>query len=210
MAISTFSELKTAIANWLNRSDLTSVIPDFIALAEARMNRDSRMRVGEAVVNDTIDVVASDQYADLPSDFARMINLEREENGIVVALEPLSPQQMDAVRAQDPAGPPSFYCILGAELDLVPVTTEDLSLRIIYFRKIPALSDGTPTNWLLTVAPDIYLYASLLQAAPYLHDDERVALWQGMYDQLANEFFKSSEEDDAGGAPLVVRGPSFY
>jgi hypothetical protein len=50
----------------------------------------------------------------------------------------------------------------------------------------------------------------LLQAAPYLHEDERLMTWQSLYDQLCNEYAASSEEDQAGGAPLVVRGPTFY
>jgi hypothetical protein len=207
MAITLYSELQTAAANWLNRADLTTRIPEFIALAEARMNRDKRLRVRDSICRGSLSV--SSQFTTLPTDFARMINVEYAGDP-VAPLEPLTPQQMDVVRSQNESGDPKYYCIYSTEIEVVPVQSTTVSLLLIYYGKIAALSDSATSNWLLASAPDIYLYATLLQAAPYLHEDERLMTWQSLYDQLCNEYAASSEEDQAGGAPLVVRGPTFY
>lgn len=204
MAMGTYTALLEAVANWLNRTDLSSRIPEFIAMAEARMNRDKRLRVIDAITRDTLG--ASAQFTTLPTDFAQMVNIERTDTP-VDALTALTPQQMDAIRAQTPTGKPRYYCVIGNELELVPVPSVAESLGIIYYRRITTLDAvSRPTNWLLDAAPDIYLYAILTEASPYLHEDERAATWQAMYDQRCNEYAASSEQDQFGGAPLLVRG----
>jgi len=207
MAISTFSELKTAVANWLNRSDLTDRIPEFIALAEARMNRDDRLRTVDCISRGTLSV--SSQFTALPSDFARMVNLEYQGDTVGV-MEPLTPQQMDSVRAGDPTGNPLYYCVVNSELEVLPVQSEAVTLGITYYARIASLSDATSSNWLLAAAPDIYLYATLAESAPFLHEDERLAVWESKYNQLCDAYKVSSEGDQAGGAPLVMRGEAFY
>jgi hypothetical protein len=54
-------------------------------------------------------------------------------------------------------------------------------MELIYYQDIPKLSASQTTNWLLGDAPDAYLYGSLMQAAPYLGEDERVAIWSSLY-----------------------------
>lgn len=207
MAISTYAELQTAVANWLNRSDLTTRIPEFIALAEARMNRDKRLRVVDAITR--ADLAVSAQYTALPSDFAQMVNIERTGSP-VQALDVLAPQQMDAIRAQTPTGEPRYYCVVGDELELAPVPDSAETLAMIYFRRIEALSTTVTSNWLLAAAPDVYLYATLIESAPFLHEDERIGTWQSLYDSRCNEYAASSEQDQFGGAPVVMRGAVIF
>lgn len=201
MAIATYSDLKTALANWLNRSDLTSLIPDFITMAEARMDSDSRLRVRHSIVR--ADITVSSQFTTLPTAFRRMINIEYDTTP-VRPLEYRTPQQMDAIRASDPTGTPYYYCVHGTELEVAPVPDESVTLEAIYYAGITALSDSNTTNWLLTARPDIYLYASLIEASPYLHEDERVAIWQAQYDARCEQYAASSEADQISGAPLVM------
>ena len=68
MALGTYSDLQTAIATWLNRTDLTAYIPDFIALAEERVYRNLRVKAMETALNDTI---ASGVIA-VPSDYIEL------------------------------------------------------------------------------------------------------------------------------------------
>jgi len=193
-----YAALQSSIADWLLRADLTAQIRTFISLAEARMNRDSRLRVREGITRGTISVTSL--FVPLPSDFARMINIE-DENGR--PLEYRSPQELDRVRSTGATGRPLFYSVIGSDLEVVPEQTA-CDLSAIYFRKIPALSDSVTTNWLLDVAPDLYLYASLVESAPFLKDDERVALWDALYSNRCMDFAKSSEEDQYAGSPLIV------
>lgn len=202
MAITSFTELKTAAANWLNRADLTSRIPEFIALAEARMNRDRRLRVKDAIARDTLSV--SGQFTSLPSDFARMVNCELQVDP-VQPMTVATPQQMDSYRAAYPTGNPAHYCVHGSELEVVPVPTS-ATLGIIYHKKVVALSDSNTSNWLFAAAPDVYLYATLLESSPYLKDDERIAVWEALYHGRVEDYRASSEDDTFGGSPLLIRG----
>lgn len=203
MAIATFSDLKTAAADWLNRADLTARIPDFITMAEARMNRDKRLRVIDAIARDTLSV--SSQFTSLPADFGQMVNCEYQGDP-VVPLTYATPQQMDAYRQTGSTGNPMHYSVIGNELEVVPVQSSAVTLGLIYYKRIVALSDSATSNWLLTAAPDIYLYATLLQSAPFLKEDERLATWGGLYNEACNDYHASSEADTVAGSPLVVRG----
>lgn len=203
MAITTFSELKTAAANWLNRADLTSRIPEFIAMAEARMNRDRRLRVIDSIARDTLSV--SSQFTSLPSDFGQMINCEYQGDP-VQPLTYATPQQMDSLRNAGFTGNPMHYSVLGNELEVVPVQSSAVTLGLVYFKRIVALSDSATSNWLLAAAPDIYLYATLSESAPFLHEDERVQVWESIYNQRCDGYHQSSETDTVAGSPLVVRG----
>lgn len=201
MAIGTYSELQTAVGNWLNRADLSALIPDFIAMAEARMNRDSRLRVEDAVTRGTLEVTG--QFTDLPAGFQRMVNAEVQV-APVRPLEYRSPQTMDAVRNGEATGIPRYYCVLGDELELAPAPDGAYTLGLIYYRNIPALSDSETSNWLLTAAPDVYLYATLAESAPFLMDDQRVALWEGIYNARVEAYRESSEADQVSGSPLIM------
>lgn len=201
MAASTYSELQSLVASYLRRGDLTSQIPDFIALAEKRMDRDMRLRTKDAIVRTTLS--ASTQFTTLPTGFRKMLNLEYQADP-VVPLVPRSPQQMDDYRSAHSSGSPVYYCIHGTELEIVPVPEAAITLGIIYWQGVTALSDSNTSNWLLTAAPDIYLYASLVESAPFLRDDERIQLWEGLYNSRCDMYAASSEEDQAGGEPLVV------
>lgn len=203
MALSTYSELQAGIADWLNRDDLTAQIPDFIALAEARMNRDVNHWRREKRATATAD----GQYTALPEDFYRPIRMHLE--GKHSALEPISWQHMaDARRARDNAtGEPKYYAMTAGDIELLPSPTESSSytLEMFYVRTIPALSDANTTNWLLTEAPDAYLYGALLHTAPFLKDDARVPVWSGLYSAAVVELDAASERAKRGGGKLKLR-----
>lgn len=178
MAITTYTELKAAIADWLLRTDLTAVIPNFIALAEADINRS----VKHWRMESQTDLAASSQYTALPSDFievarataegARPYRLELASRGDI--------QELRMARA-DTAGVPRLYAITGGDLELYPTPGEATTIDLQYIARPEALSDSNATNWLLTYHPDVYLYGALMQSAPYLKDDERLGVWVAAY-----------------------------
>jgi len=176
MALSTYSDLKTSVADWLRRSDLTSAVPDFITLAEAQMNRQLRVRPMMARVTATI----SDEYSATPSDLI-------EVRSITLAGEPLqyrTPMAMDLLASQDTAATqPTDYSVVGSELRYYPAPDTSYSAALLYWQRIPALSASNTTNWVLTNHPDAYLYGALVQSAPYLRADDRLAVWGGLFTQ---------------------------
>lgn len=177
MAITTYAELQTAIGNWLNRSDLAASAPDFIALAEAQMERDIDHWRRSKRATASVDT----QYVELPSDFVKPERIHM--SGAKEALEVMSLAEMQDRRYadDDTAGEPRFYALTGGEIELFPTPSELSSLEMTYQRTIPALSDSNTTNWVLDNAKDLYLYGALMQSAPFLVDDARIAVWQTLY-----------------------------
>ncbi len=166
MAITNYTQLQSSIASWLLRDDLTAVIPDFITLAEAQFNREIRNRKMIKRATATID----SQYSAVPSDWLQNVDLVMETNP-VTTLQFVTSEQLDRLRGSNSAtGNPAVYTVVGQELEVLPVPASNSTLtgELTYYGKIDALSASTATNWLLNSSPDIYLYGTLLQSAPYL------------------------------------------
>jgi hypothetical protein len=201
MAIYTYSELKTAVADWLNRADLTAAIPNFIQLAEAKFNRELRTRQQVKRAYATL----TGQYIQIPTDWLEAINLQLNVTPVRV-LDFVTLDQADRIRANRYGETNAdAYTIVGEQLEVVPPVGANTEIDMTYYMKIPALSDGNPTNWLLTAWPDLYLYATLVHAAPYLREDERVGIWKGLADQLLEEIRLSDERAKHSGGPLRAR-----
>lgn len=202
MAISTYAELKTAIANWLDRSDLTDVIPDFIALAETRHKRDFKIRRMETRV--TANTIADTEYYTLPDDYIAMRNIKLNSDP-KTSLEFLTPEIMDRVQAGSDVGKPKAYSIKGNTIQLRPIPDGVYEIEISYYKTFAALSDSNTTNDMLTHHPDAYLYGALVEAEPYLQNDKRLQVWAGLYDRAKEDIIKSNERDRHSGTAPVTR-----
>lgn len=208
MALSTYSELKTSVANWLRRPDLTDAIPDFITLAEAQMNR--RLRVRPMVARATATL--TDEYSAAPDDFLAPIVFVLDRDP-VVELEYVSPERIPYLQSIDWSNTgdvPNYYSIVGAEYRFFPAPTTPYTGLLTYYQKLPALSDSNASNWLLESHPDAYLYGALLQSAPYLRSDERMATWAGLYqaaldDVKANYHVSNTTQLRMDGMPVSRR-----
>jgi len=205
VALSNYTELQASIADFLNRSDLTSVIPDFITMCEAEFNRTLRVRDMSVRTQAPID----SQYLKLPSDFIGMRNID-------LLTDPVTPmayknlQNLDIHRSAHSTGKPLYYSIMKDNLEFAPAPDGDYTVEIVYYQKIPALSadETNGVNWLLTDHPDAYLYGSLMHSAPYLQADERVGLWAGKYQQVIQQITSSDEKAKfSGSTPSVSFTP---
>lgn len=201
MPISTFDELKTAIADWLNRDDLTSVIPSFIALAEANISRDLR----DLRMHKRSSLSISSQYVSLPTDWIETIRLNL--TGSTHRLELVSVGALADLRAAsgDTPGRPTHYAVTAGGLEFYPAPDATYDAEIVYVGAIPALSTTSATNWLLTAAPDVYLYGALLQTAPYLKDDQRSGVWSGLYQNAISALNSASDKARYSGTGLRVK-----
>lgn len=201
MAINTYATLKSAIADWVNREDLTAVIPSFIALAEADINRTLRDYRMEKRSTATV----STQYSALPADWIETIRIQI--SGDPSRIELVSNAALADMRYSraDRAGKPTHYAHTAGGLELFPTPDDDYTIEIVYYGSVPALSDVATTNWLLTAAPDAYLYGALTQSAPYLKDDQRAAVWSGLYQNAINSLNSASEQTRYSGTGLRFR-----
>lgn len=231
----TYSGLLASIAAWLDREDLTAMIPDFVTLAEARLNDRLRLAPMEMpatislrnlsvnsdlllVDEDTGDILEDEatqalltgiggegtviSVAPLPADFLEMRRLIANTSPKVVMKEAApgwATEMYDGI-----SGFPDVYTIIGSNLAVYPSTTADLSLT--YYGKIPALSTTAPSNWLLTRYPNMYLYGALLEAAPVLYDDYRVALWKAALDEAINDARTSDMGTRFSNRTMRLRG----
>lgn len=205
MAITTYAELKTAIADWLNRDDLTATIPNFISLAEAQFNRTIRHRKMVTRSNATLDT----PYFAVPADWLQNIRFQLNTNPTTPLLF-VTPEQASEERlTYSASGQPLFYTMVGQQFQVVPSPDTSYDSELLYYAKIPALSDSVTTNWLLTESPDIYLYGALVQSAPYLKEDERIGVWAGLYQQLFSDMMLADERARIGSSKLKSRFRTF-
>ena len=206
MALGTFTELKDALADWLDRSDLTDRIPDFITLAEARLNRDVRIRPME--VRSTMTTTADQRYFNLPGGYLQMRNIQLNTNPIT-PLEYITPEMLDRLYGGDTTGKPRAYTLIGDEIQLAPIPDSTYTLEMAFYEKFTALGDGTSgtvtSNWLTTNAPDVLLYGALLEAEPFIKNDERIALWLNAFNSAIRKVQDADAKDRHSGSAMRVR-----
>jgi len=173
MALTNYSDLQQSVANFLVRDDLTTYIPDFIALAESRISSDLETNDLHITTTMTVD----DASETLPANFKGMVRFNLE--GVYPALDYMPPDSFHSTYAVNVSGRPIAYTIEGDSIFFAPYPATSLTATYTYSAK-PSLATDT-TNRLMTNAPDVYLYASLCEAARFLLDDDMLAKYEPAY-----------------------------
>lgn len=202
MAITSYSDLKTKIASYLGRSDLTSQIPDFITFAENRLRRELRIR--QMMKSVTTSTTAADATVQLPSDFLEVRDFFVNTNPI----QPLtyaSPSAFSRNSRVSQSGKPVDYTILAQEFKMAPVPDSAYTLELLYYAAPAYLDDTNTSNTFLANAADALLYASLLEAEVYLMNDPRLQTWGSLYDRAINTLTTSDEASQYSGVPLAMK-----
>lgn len=199
MTITSYSTLQSTIGDFLNRSDLTSQIPVFIQLAEARFNREIRHWRMETNTTLTADA----QYEDLPTDWLQTIKLtiNGEANLVLRTRDYIAEQR---ALYEDATGEPHSYTFTAGQIEFYPTPNGSQTVNHVYFGSIPALSDSNTTNWLLDNAPDAYLYGALLHSAPYLVEDQRLAVWEALHGAAITSLNVESDKARNGSSGLRI------
>lgn len=207
MSVTNYGELKSTISDFLNRSDLTSVIPTFIDFAEAEFNRNLRVRQMVARAEAEIDT----RFSAVPADFVEAKDLVIVTGNPVTPLQFVTQQEMAQLRSTSitAAGKPLYFSVVGGQFEMCPTPDSTYSLEMSYFAQIDALSDDADTNWLLREYPDIYLYTSLMHSAPYLKDDERITVWAQLASKAKEELISRDTSASFNGSTPVIRVRSF-
>lgn len=198
----TYSELKSAVADFLNRQDLTSVIPTFVKFCEADINRKLRHRKMLERATATLEA----QYTALPDDFLEAKNVQLN-SALPVQLRYVTLDHADLLRSgiYSTSGEPKYYTIVGETIEVVPEPSTEYTIELAYYKKFTALSEDEDTNWLLTAHPDVYVYGTLVHSAPYLKDDERIPVWVGLYEKALGDLKVESDTAEYSGSVLQVR-----
>lgn len=186
--ITDYATLKAAVADYLNREDLTPQIATFIQFHEAKMNRE--LRVPQMMVR--AEATSDAEYIPVPSDFLQDYSLKLESAVPHADLTYIAQTDAKLYKAQG-LTQTLYYTIVGNSFELIADPPENVDVELIYYARIPALSDSNTTNWLLTAHPDLYLYGALLESVPYLKDDERLQTWFGARQQAIDALALSGE-----------------
>lgn len=201
--LTTYSGLKDAIAKFLNRTNLTDVIPAFIALAEAEIAR----RVRRKTITTTITV--SGATTALPADCVelRSVHLVTSSKGRDLPLNVGTPEMLAEMRARygGAAGRPILACLMGGKLEVAPAPDASYSAEIKYFEKLTPLSATVAANSVLTDSPDVYLYGALKHSAPFLEHDERLSLWTSLFDSAVDQLDIAREREETSASLRPVR-----
>ena len=202
MAFTSYSDLKTTVANYLGRSDLTSQIPDFIRLAETRLAREVRTR--QMLKSATASMTGADARVAVPTDFMEVRDLYIQGNPRVPVTY-LAPSAFTRDARADESGKPVYYTVLASEFLFAPIPDTSYTLQILYYAKPTVLSDSNTSNVFLANYPDALLYGALAEAEPYLINDARVQMWIGLYDRAVNNINESDEGSEYSGVPLTMK-----
>jgi len=221
MAINTYATLQTAVANWLDRSDLTDRIPEFIALAEARMNRTLRLalmlNVDQTTLGGAATLVAGTRDYALPSGYLQMVDFHLRTSPITT-LSYLTPENMNRMWAGSQGGKPLAYTIFSDNSSGTPIKSVKLGpspgsaydYSIMFYKKIDALSVANTTEAMLTDNPDVYLYGALLEAEPFLMNDQRVQLWATAFQEALRALQDQDNKDRHSGSAMRVMNTGGY
>ena len=221
MAINTYATLQTAVANWLDRSDLTDRIPEFINLAEARLNRVLRLQlmvnVDTTTLGSAATLVAGTRDYALPSGYLQMIDFALTTDPIT-PLSYITPENMNRMWAGSQLGIPEAYTIFSNNSSGTPVPTVKLgpspagayTYSMMFYKKISALSTDNTTEAMLTDNPDIYLYGALMEAEPFLMNDGRVQLWATAFQESVRALQEQDNKDRHSGSAMRVMNTGGY
>lgn len=211
MAITTYAELQTAVTNWLNRADLTLRIPEFIVLAESRFRRDLRDWL-------TVNITQTNVTGDftLPATVAEVVSVNYNDGtsgSHNFALEILTRERYQALLDAQPAvtSLPGQGVYIDVDQDAntqvlrffppAGSTAPIANLKVSAIKVLPALSDSQTTNALLRDAPDVYLYGTLAESAPYLLNDDRLEMWERRANKGIRDLRISAERKRHGATP---------
>jgi hypothetical protein len=198
----TYSELKTAIANYLNRSDLTSDIDTFIDNVEAELNR--RLRTKDMIKRAT--ATADSQYLTVPTDWIEAINVEITSNDFSPLFQQ-SIESLDVYRKSNnnSVGQPVYFAMVDDSIELAPTPDGEYTLQLTYYAKISALSDSNTSNFVSVSHPDVYLYGALKHASIFLMEDERIPMFTQQFEKALEEMRLEQEKAAFGKGSLMMR-----
>lgn len=198
----TYAELKTAIANYLNRSDLTSDIDTFIDNVEAELNR--RLRTKDMIKRAT--ATADSQYLTVPTDWIEAINVEITSNDFSPLFQQ-SIESLDVYRKSNnnSVGQPVYFAMVDDSIELAPTPDGEYTLQLTYYAKISALSSSNTSNFVSVSHPDVYLYGALKHASIFLMEDERIPMFTQQFEKALEEMRLEQEKAAFGKGSLMMR-----
>lgn len=202
MALSNYNDLLASVATWLNRTDLTAVIPDFVTIAESKIARDLRLR--NQITASTLSTSATTRAVALPAGWIAFSSVTVGATPPNVC-EYVTTERLDTLyQEQGGSGRPFVYSIEGSNILFGPTPDAVYPVNVNFYQRFPALVSAS-TNWLLTNHPNVYLYACLREGAFYTKDQAGAQQWDGLYKQETSNVQKDDDQATHSGSTLTVK-----
>lgn len=197
----TYTTLLSEVAGYLSRSDLTSIIPTLVQFAQVRINREVRTQAMETK-NATFSITG--EYVNVPADFLEAkhfyLNISPRKTLVGHDLEGMTDEYTSSNK-------PKYFQVVGSQFRFSPVPDATYTATLIYYAKPATLAASSQeTNSLFpSIAPDLYLYASLLEAEPYIGNDPRIATWGQAYERGISNLAAATKRASTAGGSLTTR-----
>ena len=199
MALTNYTDLQASVATFLHRSDLAAIIPDLVQLAEAKLYKDIDAKLQDTIVQ--LSTSSNVETVALPVDFINMRSLVLISTPNT-ALDYYAPDAYFSAKPWNSVGRPTIYTIINNTVYLQDIPDSNYVLKAVYRAQVPSLMTNS-TNWIMTKFPNVYLYGTLCEAAPYMMNDERLPTWEAKYQEAIKTV---NQQDWANAATLRVRG----
>jgi hypothetical protein len=203
--ITDYATLQAKVSAWIHRTgsaDFTAIVPDLIQFGENRIYRDLRVRQMETALSGAIAsgvLAVPSGYLELKFayiDATPVRKLERKDAEFIYAKYP----------TRSATGQPAFIARDGANFIFGQYPDSAYTVKGAYYKQLAPLSDSNTTNWLITDAPELILFAALCEAEPWLQNDSRIALWESKYTQIKDQMQRRADDEEFSGSPLSVSG----
>lgn len=197
-----YTSLKNSIANWINKSNLSSIIPDLINITQLRLERKFDFKFMEALSYGSL--IEGDYHIDLPALYKKTDFLHLVIDGVVYKLSRKSEDYCMSCYpslTNDIGSPKLFYINENSRKIVIrPTLDGSYDYKFKYYAFSPVLSDTNLTNWWTASGYDVILFGSLLLAEPYLRNDARLATWRDLYSEAFKDIHDYMIEEDISGS----------
>lgn len=199
MAINSFSTLKTAVQNWIDRTDIADRVDEFIALGEARIYRELRIRAMETALSDTI----ASGVISVPSDFRALKHAYVNGTPVQWLEQQTTEFIIENYPTRSSTSKPKFIAQDGGNFIFGPYPDSAYTINGTYYAALTALGTGNETNWFTSNAPDLLLYAALTEAYGLEMDAEMEAKWAARFERAKNAIKKEDNRQMRGSKRAV-------
>jgi hypothetical protein len=220
MPFTTYAELRETAARWLARDDLADDFPDLIRLAQKRIERKLDQNFTQLEKSVTGNLISDQEWIELPADLIepRLMTIMASPRRIV---EIVSSSVLESVREHGSPGNTIAGHVSGMQdpldetrqmlvMQLAPMPGASTEYKLTYWAGLAAYDDASnPSDILLSEAPDVLLYAILLEASPFVGDDERAIVWQPYFEEAVGSYRRQLWRRRTGGGPLRIRPDRF-
>jgi hypothetical protein len=197
-----YGALVALIQRYTKRADIDDLIPDWIRFAQLRIDTDCRLSQNEW----RSVTVPKDEFISLPLDFLELRSIASNYQG-GLPVEYMTPGQLEYTGRSLKSGPVQFYTITDGQLQLLPAPQADsvAQLTIFYYAKQAALAENADTTEVLKAFPNLYLYAAMVEAMPFLENRAGAQDWRGMYNDMSGTLNQAAAKARFSGATLTTR-----